>query len=66
MAKCNKVILLQSVTGCSYKVRQVLQSVTGCYYKVRQLLQSVTVKSITRSLIIFEKPRKMANDFLNH
>ena len=27
-AKCNKIILLQSVIGCYYKVRQVLQSVT--------------------------------------
>ena len=34
--------LLQNVTGCYYKVRQVLQSVTGCYYKVHQVLQSVT------------------------
>ena len=34
--------LLQSVTDCYYKVRQVLQSVTDCYYKVRQVLQSVT------------------------
>ena len=49
--------LLKSVTGCYYKVRQVLQSasgitkcdrlvlqsVTGCYYKVRQVLQSATI-----------------------
>ena len=42
IAKCNKVILLQSVTGCYYKVRQVLQSVT-LYYKVHQILQSVIV-----------------------
>ena len=42
------IILLQSVTDCYYKVRQVLQSVTDfitkCvrYYKVRHLLQSET------------------------
>ena len=42
IAKSNKVILLQSVTGCYYKVHQVLQSVTDCYYRVRQVLQSVT------------------------
>ena len=35
--------LLQSVTDCYYKVRQVLQNVTGCYYKVRRVLQSATV-----------------------
>ena len=46
IAKYNKVILLQSVTDCYYKVYQVLQSVTDfitkCvgYYKVWQLLQS--------------------------
>ena len=40
ITKCCKLILLQSVTDCYYKVRQVLQSVTGfitkCvrYYKV--------------------------------
>ena len=42
IAKSNKEILSQSVTGCYYKVRQLLQSVTDCYYKVRQVLQSVT------------------------
>ena len=48
IAKCGKVILLQSVTDCYYKVCQVLQSVrdfiTKCvrYYKVRQLLKSET------------------------
>ena len=42
LQKCGKVILLQSVTDCYYKVRQLLQSVTYCYYKVRQVLQSVT------------------------
>ena len=36
--KCGKVILLQSVTDCYYKVCQVLQSVIDCYYKVRQVL----------------------------
>ena len=46
ITKCDKVILLQSVTGCHYKVRQVLQSVTAfitkCvrYYKVWPLLKS--------------------------
>ena len=37
ITKCGKVILLQSVTDCYYKVRQVLQSMSGkCvkYYKV--------------------------------
>ena len=39
-------MLLQSETGCYYKVRQVLQSVTDLiktcvrYYKVWQLVQS--------------------------
>ena len=42
ITKCNKVILLKSVTDCYYIVRQVLQSMTDCYYKVRQVLQSVT------------------------
>ena len=49
IAKSNKVILLQSVTNCYYKVRQVLQSVIyiflqsasgitkcGSHYKVRR------------------------------
>ena len=40
--KCGKVILLQSVTDCCYKVRQVLQNVTDRYYQVPQVLQSVT------------------------
>ena len=40
---CGKVILVQSVTNCYHKVRQVLQSVTDCYYKAREVLQSVTV-----------------------
>ena len=40
--KCGKVILLQSVTDCYYKVCQVLESETEGYYKVRQVLQSVT------------------------
>ena len=35
--KCNKAILLQSVTGFYYKVRQLLQNVTDCYYRVRQI-----------------------------
>ena len=43
ITNCGKVILLQSVTDCYYKVRLVLQSVRDCYYKVRQVLQSVTV-----------------------
>ena len=34
ITKCHKVILLQSVTDCYYKVREVLQSVTDRYYKV--------------------------------
>ena len=42
VTKCGKVILLQSVTNCYYKVRQVLQSVAVCYNNVRQVLQSVT------------------------
>ena len=49
IAKSNNVVLLQNVTVCYYKVRQVLQSVTDfltkCvrYYKVRQVLQSMAV-----------------------
>ena len=35
--------LLQSLTGCYYKVRQVLKIVTDCYYKVSQVQQNVTV-----------------------
>ena len=34
ITKCGKVVLLQSVTDCYYKVHQLLQSVTDCYYKV--------------------------------
>ena len=41
--KSSKVILLQSVTSCYYKMRQVLQSATDCYYTARQVLQSMTV-----------------------
>ena len=40
ITKCDKVILLQSVTDCYYKVRQILQSVTDCYYKMPQVLHS--------------------------
>ena len=29
-------------------------------------VHAVAIKSITRSLIIFKKPRKMTNDFFNH
>ena len=43
ITNCGKVILLQNVTDCYYKVRQVLQSVTDCYYKVRQVSQNATV-----------------------
>ena len=48
LIKCDRTILLQSVPGSHYKVRQVLQSVTDfitkClrYYKVWQLLQNET------------------------
>ena len=41
-AKSNNAILLQNVTGCCFKVRQILQSATDCYYKLHQELQSVT------------------------
>ena len=34
ITKCDKAILLQSATGCYYKVSQLLQSVTDCRYKV--------------------------------
>ena len=40
IAKSSKVILLQSVTSCYYKLFQVLQNVTDSYYKVCQVLQS--------------------------
>ena len=42
ITKCGKVILLQSMRDCCYKVRQVLKSMTdfitkcGVYYKVRR------------------------------
>ena len=49
ITKSGKVILLQSVTDCYYKVRQVLQIVTDCYYKMRQVLQIVT-DLITKSV----------------
>ena len=60
IAKSNKLILLHSVTGCSYKERQVLQSVTDCYYKVRQVLQSVTdcyykVRQVLQSVTVITK-----------
>ena len=42
ITKCGKVILLQNVTDCYYKMRQALQSVTECNYKVHQVLQSLT------------------------
>ena len=48
LIKCDRTILLQSVAGSNYKVRQVLQSVTDfitkClrYYKVWQLLLNET------------------------
>ena len=41
--KRRKVVLLQSVTDCYYKVCQILKSVTDSYCKVRQVLQSATV-----------------------
>ena len=39
--------------------------------KVRNMFENIIsgnfiIKSITRSLIIFKKPRKMTNDFFNH
>ena len=42
MILCNKGILLQRVTVCCCKVRQVLQNVTDCYYRVLQVLKNVT------------------------
>ena len=42
ITKCGKVILLQNVTDCYYKMRQALQSMTECNYKVHQVLQSLT------------------------
>ena len=60
ITKCDKVILLQSMTDCYYKVRHVLQSVTDCYYKVHQVLQSVTdcyykVRQVLQSVIVITK-----------
>ena len=40
IVKSSKVILIQSVTSCYYKLFQVLQNVTDSYYKVCQVLQS--------------------------
>ena len=40
---CDKEILLQSTTGCYYKVLHVIQSVTDCYYNMREILQNMTV-----------------------
>ena len=43
ITKCGKVILLQSVIDCYYKVWQTVITVWQIYYKGRQVLQSVTV-----------------------
>ena len=53
IAKCGKVILLQIVTDCYYKVRQVLQSVTVITKAdVKQVLFSASLrKKIHKSLI---------------
>ena len=51
------------MTGCYYKVRQVLQSVTDCYYKVRQtLLQSAS--GITKCYSYY-KVRRNKHSFNN-
>ena len=60
ITKCDKVILLQSMTGCYYKVRQVLQGVTDCYYKMRQVLQSVTVITKWDVTVWIIKPGRLA------
>ena len=57
ITKCRKVILLQGVTGCYYKVRQVLQSVTDCYDKVLQVLQSAS--GITKCDRLYYKVRQV-------
>ena len=36
-------LVLQSATGCYYKLRKVIRSLTDFYYKVRQILQSLTI-----------------------
>ena len=41
--KCNKLALLQIVTGCYYIVQPVLKNVSDCYDKINKILQSVIV-----------------------
>ena len=43
ITKCNKLALLQIVTGCYYIVQSVLKKVSDCYDKMNKILQSVIV-----------------------
>ena len=49
IAKSNKVILLQSATGCYYKVRQVLQIVTVITMSPAALLRFTDLKAFSNS-----------------
>ena len=47
-------------------IEHLYPSAGNIYLKIKKLYVTFKVKSITRSLIIFKKPRKMTNDFFNH
>ena len=44
----------------------VLSTAVHNYFKTLFWVYNFKMKSITRSLVIFKKPRKMTNDFFNH
>ena len=54
-----KPILLQSVTGCYYKVPQVLQSVTDYNRKVHQVLQSMGLLQSLSAITKFDSCYKV-------
>ena len=54
---------------CSKSLRTLTKSCPGLYLICLKILlraYNFIIKSITASLIIFKKPRKMAKDFFNH
>ena len=52
------------MTGCYYKVRQVLQSMRDCYYKVRQVLQRVT--DFITKCVMYYKVRQLLQSETQH
>ena len=50
----------------SEKIFKIKNSVTGIYLKILFRVYNFIIKSITRSLIIFKKARKMTNDLFNN